>query len=521
MTHSSDDLDIPSTISRNAGVMMLGTLIYLVTRLFLPPYILKYLSLNEYGIWTYCFIIVGYLGMGIYGISNVYVRYIAVYNAHNQLEKINRLAATGVLFSLGLCLLCVPLLWFGLPYAIDVLKVTPDLKETAFWIIFGTSLLFLFDMIFAVFASTLQSLHKFTIERGFWTLSVLIEAGIILATLAAGWGLYGLLAAFGVRILLFVILCAIACKRLLPTFSIAPSHADRQDLHYFYNYGGVVQTTGILSIVNRSLERLLAGLTMGPSTAALYDIGEKFPTMATQIPSSINAVILPATSHLHAKERHHQLVEVYLKSSRWINIITGMMMGFMAPFAFFLITIWLGSDPKYAFAPIILVCFTIAYQMDVLTGPGSATYRGINRPFRELFYPLSQFLLVLGAFALLFSLYGASIWTINASVASMMVLSALIYIYRNNRFLEVPQWHYFKHVFLPGLLPYLIGGALYLLLAPLMIPYLKERWTLFYTFLGALTLYLLIAIPLYYFIFLDREERLFLKQRAKSFLFKG
>jgi len=518
---TTDDLDLPSTISRNAGVMMLGTFIYLVTRLFLPPYILKYLTLNEYGIWTYCFIVVGYLGMGIYGISNVYVRYIAVYNAHNQLEKINRLAATGVLFSLGLCLLCVPLLWFGLPYAIDALKVTSDLKKTAFWIIFGTSLIFLLDMVFAVFASTLQSLHKFTIERSFWTLSVLIEAAIILITLAAGWGLYGLLAAFGMRILLFIILCAIACKRLLPTFSIAPHHADRQDLHYFYNYGGVVQATGILSIVNRSLERLLSGLTMGPSAAALYDIGEKFPTMATQIPSSINAVILPATSHLHAKEQHQQLVDVYLRSSRWINIITGVMMGFMAPFAFFLITIWLGSDPQYALAPTILACFTIAYQMDVLTGPGSATYRGINRPFRELFYPLLQCVLVLGTFATLFYLYGPSIWIINVSVASMMVLSALIYIYRNNSFLQVSQRHYFKHVFLPGLLPYILGGALYLILEPLMLPYLKARWTLFYAFLGALALYLLIAIPFYYFALLDREERFFLKQRAKSFLFKG
>lgn len=434
MTIPSDEIDLPTTISRNASVAILANLIYLFTRLFIPPYILKYLNLSEYGIWTYCFIIIGYLGMGVYGIANVYVRYIAVYLAHKEMDKINRLAATGFIFAGTLCLLCLPLLWLTLPYIISLLNVSPDLQNTAFWIIFGASFIFLFDMTCSIFNSTLQSLHEFTIERTFWTISILAEVLVILITLWAGWGLYGLLAAFAVRIFLFIVLCAVACRHYLPLFSLHPKHVDKSYLHFFYNYGGVVQMTGVLSMINRSIERLLAGLTMGPSVSALYDIGEKFPVMAASIPSAINAVILPTTSHLHAKEQHEHLVSVYMRTSRWINIITGFMMGFMAPFAFFLITVWLGNHPQYALAPWILACFTIAYQMDVLTGPGSAIYRGINRPWRELFYSGLQLFLVLIAAAALFLLYGASIWTINAAVVSMMVLSALIYIFRNNIF---------------------------------------------------------------------------------------
>lgn len=520
MTTPIDELDLGTTISRNAGVSILANLIYLVTRLFLPPFILKYLTLNEYGIWTYCFIIVGYLGMGVYGIANVYVRYIAVYTAHKQPEKINRLAATGVLFAGSLCLFAIPLLWLGIPLLIPALNVAPELQTTAFWVIFGACLVFLIDMTFTVFNSTLQSLHRFTIERSFWTASILLEIVVIFATLASGWGLYGLLTAFAVRILFFILLCAYACKKLIPSFSIHPKHASKQDFPLFYNYGGVVQITGIVSFINRSIERLIAGLTMGPSAAALYDIGEKFPLMATSIPSSINAVILPTTSHLHAKEQHDKIVDVYVRSSRWINMISGLMMGFMAPFAAFLIAIWLGTNPQFALAPAILACFTIAYQMDVLTGPGSAIYRGINQPLQELFYPVLQLILVVSATALLFSLYGPSIWTLNAAVASMMVLSVLIYIYRNNQFLKVSHYRYFKEVMLPGLFPYFLGWGIYLAAAPLMTPLLQQRWTLFAYFLTALALYLAIALPLYYFLILDEVERSFLKQRAKSFLFK-
>lgn len=51
--------------------------------------------------------------------------------------------------------------------------------------------------------------------------------------------------------------------------------------------------------------------------------------------------------------------------------------------------------------------------------------------------------------------------------------------------------------------------------------HLDHRLTLFFYFLGALGIYLALAIPIYYLLILDREERDFLKQRAKSFLFKG
>lgn len=517
MTTPSDEIDLPTTISRNAGVTILANLIYLVSRLFLPPFILNHLTLNEYGIWTYCFIIVGYLGMGVYGIGNVYVRYIAVYTAQKETEKINRLVSTGVLFAAGLCLLCIPVLWFGLPYLIQALKVSENLQTTAFWVIFGTTLIFLLDMVLSVFSYTLQSLHKFTIERTFWTLAILAEVIVIFLTLWWGWGLYGLLAAFAFRIIFFILLCFGACKKLIPNFSISPIHADKQDLHLFYNYGGVVQTTGIISVINRSIERLVAGLSMGPATAALYDIGEKFPMMATSVPSAINTVILPTTSHLHAKEQHDQLVQVYLQSSRWINIITGLMMGFLAPFATVLIAVWLGPKPEYAWAPFILACFTIAYQMDVLTGPGSAIYRGINRPWRELFYALLQLGLVLAAIAILFTLYGASVWTLNLAVVSMMVLSALIYIFRNNNFLNVPQWRFAKKVLLPGIFPYFLGGVLAYFSLPWQYSLFNERWTLFYTLLGALAVYLVVALPLYYYLILAQEERSFL---SKFFLFK-
>jgi O-antigen/teichoic acid export membrane protein len=506
------------SLSWNATIAMLATLFYLFTRLFIPPVVLRFLTLNEYGIWTYCFIVMSTLGMGIFGVTNVYVRYIAAYLAKKNTEKINGLVSTGVVCVGSICLLCIPLIWTLLPSIIRLFNVQPDLQAIAVHVLFLTSLIFLFDLTLGVFTSTLQSLQRFPLEKTHWSIAVVVEAAVIIIALWAGLGLYSLVLAYLIRVLLNVSLNARACYRLIPGFSISLKHFDRQFLTLFYHFGGIVQLTGILSTINQALERIFAGLYLGPAAAALYDIGEKFPIMASSLPAAINYVILPATTHLHETDLHDKIAHVYVQSSRWISILTGLMMGFLAAFSVPLITAWLGTDPKYAWAPIILAVFTLPYHCNVVTGPASAIYRGINQPLRELFYCTIQFILVLFAASFLFRGWGASFWTINLAVASMMILSVILYIYRSNHFLKVPHGEYLKRVVLPGLFPYVIGGALALAIHPWFHAVQDLRWQTLGLLAVSLALYGLILLPLYYWGILDHKEKAMLRNTLGKLL---
>jgi hypothetical protein len=215
---------------------------------------------------------------------------------------------------------------------------------------------------------------------------------------------------------------------------------------------------------------------------------------------------------------HDKILEVYLHGSRWVNLITGMMMGFMAAFAFPLVTCWLGPDPKYAIAAAILAWFSIACQMDVMTGPGSAIYRSINRPSRELVYCSLQFFLVLAAAIIIFSLYGCTFLTINLAVVSMNIVSVLIYVYLCNRFFQVSQWTYLWKVLVPGLIPYLFGWVIYLGMRPSFQLSLASRWETFGLLLLGLTLYLLTTIPCLFYVFCDSEERAAIQKQIRETL---
>ncbi len=496
-------------LSRNVLFSMGANIFYLATRLIVPPFILHYVSLQEYGIWSYCFILIGYLGMSVIGLSSAYIRYGAIYASEGRIDAINRLITTGMMLVTLVTLILGPLAWIFIPRLFSLFHIPEELQKQAFFLFFGTTLIFLLDLICGAFSALLQGLQKFVVERSIWVFSFTVETMLIFLLLYAGAGLYGLLWAYLIRTLIAILCYAWACFRLLPGFSLWLSHFDLKILPLFLHFGGIVQVTGVISLINRSIEKVLAGLFLGPAATALYEVGEKFPMTAMNLPASMNMVFLPTASHLHSLQEHKKIARIYLQGGRWVNLLTGSIMGFMAPFAAPIILCWLGSDPKFASAVSILACFTIAYQMDVITGPVSAIYRAVNQPERELVYPLLQLVLVLIIAAGGIALFGASIPLINATVASMMVLSALIYLFLSNRFMQISQRHYLQTVLFPGLLPYLLGYFLFVVCESWFNG--LNRWEATALLAASFGFYSLLLGLLYYFLIFDKEERAYIK----------
>ena len=463
-------------VSRNIFSSIGAKLLYLVTRFFLPPIILAYISMEEYGIWAMCFILIGYLGMSAFGVSNVYIRYVAQYHARGEEQRIGDLLSTGVTLVSLIGVVALGLLWVGLPTLIEALSVSAELQGTAFVLIFGSAAIFVLELSWGAFAYVLTGLQRIVQQNQVWVGTFLLETLLVVVFLVAGFGVYGLLYAFAIRYLVAISVNVRLCFRNLPGLRLSLRRFNRADLALFYRYGGIVQLSGFLGMFLRSIEKLIAGLFINVQATGLFDVAQKFPVMATSIPSSMNAVFLPATSYMHTQERRGELLALYLKGARYINLVTGFMMGFMATFAAPLMVAWLGPNPELALAPLILACFTLPFQLNVLTGPASNIYRGMGIPARELIYPLSQLALVIILVGAGFLVFGIDVVVITVAVALAMILSALIYMAYTNRFLELDQGRFIRAALVPGLWPYLTGFALYLLASPWIDAVGDDRW---------------------------------------------
>jgi len=507
--------ELQHTLSRNVLVSILSNILYLATRLFIPPFILGYIPLAEYGLWSYCFVLISYFGMSVFGVTNVYVRYVAIYFANSDYRSINQLISTGLVAVTVLCALLLVPLWFILPYVIGLFTISQELYSKAFILFFSTVVVFMIDLTLGAFGYILQSLQKIVAERLIWTFSIIVETACIVIFLLMGFGVYGLLMAFFLRNLIAIGLFAIMAYRYLPTLSLSLKFFDLSKLALFYRFGGVVQLSGVLGVVNRSIEKVFAGLFISMEATGLYEVGVKFPITAMLIPSSATAVFLPTTAHLHAQKKTNEIRQIFISGSRFVTLITGIMMGFLFAFAAPLIACWLGPDPKYAVAATILTCFTVAYQMDVMTGPASAIYRSIGKPKKELLYGALQFVLVLAAAGVGFSIYGFTVIVINSAVVSMMMLSSMVYMSYSCVYLKVAQNLFWKQILLPGFLPYLLGIIFRWLMDAWLLDAGSSRWHLLFVLLIALSLYTLTSVLLIYRFVCSYEERAKLQQYLK------
>lgn len=458
---AADTSELKNTVSANVAVTVGSKLLYMATRLVTPPVILAYVTLPEYGLWATCFILISYVGMGAFGVSNVYIRYSAEFAARGETERINRLVSTGLTVLTGFGALVLAGVWLGLPAILRVFKVPAELHAIGRLLLVGTVAAFVLDMTLGAVAYVLTGLQRIALVNGIWVVAFLLETGLTLACLFAGLGIASLLWAFVARSVFSVAAHWFLLRRALPGFHVRFPAFDRDSFLLFARYGSVVQVSGLLGMVLRSIEKVIAGTFIGVDTTALFDLGEKFPMMGAQIPGSITGVLLPASYRLEGQNRRAEILKLYVKGGRYMNVVAGIMMGYMTAFAAPLLTGWMGTDPKFAPAVLILAVFPVAWQMNLLTGPCSAIFRTFGRPSQELVYPLVQGVLVAASVAAGFAAWGRTVPVVAVAVSASMVASALVYLAYANRQAGLAQREWARSVLLPGLTPYLVAGAVF------------------------------------------------------------
>jgi O-antigen/teichoic acid export membrane protein len=505
-----DNLKIGDSVSKNVAISIPSKVFYMATRVFLPPIILGSVTLEEYGIWACCFILISYFGATSFGLANVYIRHIADFEARGEYQRINHLLSTGLVLVACLGVLILTLLYQFLPLAISWFAIPEGLEGTAFWLFFGTMVAFVLDLSLGLFGYVLLGLQRFYEHTLIWVLSFLLEGILIVVFLQLGFGIFSLLAAFVIRYAFSITGHAISCRRLLPTLRLSPRYLDRDSLQIFFRYGSILQFSGLLATVIYSVEKIIAGFFLGVGAAGLFDLAQKFPVLGSQIPSSMSGVFMPAMARMHSLRRKEELKKLYFRGCRYMSILTGLLMAFIAAFPGPLLTAWLGTQDRFVEAPFIMVCFTLAFQLHVLTGPASALFKGVNRPTSELIYPLVQLGLIGLSIGVASLFWGISVKVIAVTVSFSMVLSALVYLTYTNMVFKVGLATYIRRVILPGLFPYSVA----LTLVCVSLPWREWANTgrpeavLFLTGCGGI--YAFAVLALIYRLILDRPERAYL-----------
>jgi O-antigen/teichoic acid export membrane protein len=434
---------------------------YLLSRLFIPPFVLARVGLSAYSLWSAVFLIVTYVGTASVGFSTAYVKYVAEFVGRGETHKANSVLSTGMVMCGVVCGAFFVSVGLGMPQVLWWFSVPASLQADARYLILSVVGVHLTDVIFSVFNSALTGCQKILEVQCIWVVDYLLEAVLIFYFVGTGRGLYGLADAFAISTIASIVLAVLVAWREIPWLRLSPRWFSRESLRLLVNFGGVLQFSAVLSNAIGTTQRAIAAPLIGLDALGLLDIGAKLPGMSGLISGAFVSAYLPAASYLHSgldgsAKRDEALRQLYLKGSRYMIFITAGMVGFMATAAAPILSVWVGR--LYPGTAYLMTIFAIQQHLRSLTGPGTSILRGIGRPWQDFAFTVPNGVLV--ALMIPLSRLVLDQWSVvglGSAMAAASIIASLGFVVHANGIFEVRWQQYFRAVIVPSLVPYVVG----------------------------------------------------------------
>lgn len=283
-------------ITTNSIVGMTANGFYLVSRLAITPFILHYVPLNQYGLWSLCFVILSYAGLSGFGINNAYIKYVAQYHAAGDYLRLNTLICTGLFIMCSICLVIFLGLYMTVPFFIAKFQVDPALQGLSRTLILGTAAIFLIDMGLGAFKAMLEGLQEIAMVRIIWLASTLLEVILICLLLYADFGVLSLLYALIVRYIVGLVCFIFMAKKRLKELQLRLVHVTRDAAAILLSYGSKVQILGFIGIFMTSFDRIVTTAIVGLEGTGRFEIGRKLPSLGASVSAASFDAFLPAAS---------------------------------------------------------------------------------------------------------------------------------------------------------------------------------------------------------------------------------
>lgn len=335
---------------------------------FLLPYVVAHIGNDRYGTLAMVAVLIGYLGLLDFGVSESFVKYIAEFHAQKDHEKINDLVNTGFVFYCIFALVTIPAVWWGKDHALGFFHIPEELHSDAAFVLSVGVTSFLVCNVFCSFVAVQSGLQRMDIANVVAIVSSLLNAAGTVFCLENGYGVKGLVVNNAFIMFFGVAANTIIAFRIFPELKFNPFLNSGQIFKKMFGFGSKLQVTKIAQLVHFKTDNLWLAYFVNIGTVVYYEIPANLAFRVREIPLLLLSAIIPAASELDARNETEILRELFLRSMKYLALmalpLTLVVILTADPF----ITLWLGVG--YRKSAITLQILMIGYCFNLLTGPG-------------------------------------------------------------------------------------------------------------------------------------------------------
>ncbi len=331
-------------MARNTVINLIGLIIPLGVGFLTIPFVIKILGTQRFGVLSLVWVVFGYFGLFDLGLGRAITKFAAEALGRGEVHKLPGFLWTTIIVQAvigGLAALAMILASPLLTH--HVLKIPPELlRETALTIgLVAVSLPIMF--ITSSFRGLLEAGQRFDYVN-----IVKVPTNILFYLLPVigallGYKLPGIVILLVLSRFLALLAWAGLCFKVFPQTARRPEW-HREHLGPLFSFSSWLALSSILATVTASLDRFVIGTVITLEAVAYYAAPYEAVSRVGVIPGSISMVIFPAFSTLDAHRSDEKTELLFLRSVKYVLMLTGPVFIFVAFMAKRILELWLGAE---------------------------------------------------------------------------------------------------------------------------------------------------------------------------------
>lgn len=364
-------MNLKKVVSGNALYMLVRVLLSAVITFSLYRFLLQNLGAERLGVWALIIATTSIGNIGSLGLGGGLVKFIAAYEARNDVARMNALLHTAVI-SIAVVMCGVATVLYLFRESILTTVIPARLVPLAMSV-FPLALLGLWvGMVAMTYQSFLEGRQQFAITSTVVTIGIVVHA-LCAFTLVPTNGLHGVVIANVISSAIVLVGMMLAVRLSSIDVKVLPRRWSSREFKQAFAYGASFQVIAIATMLFDPITKFLMGRFGSISGLGYYEMASRLVLVIRQLLISMNSVIVPAVSNV-AELSIHRVHSMYRRNLDTILIVSSVLLLAPAALAPLVSEVWLGqSQELFIFSTIAL---SLGWFINTLSGPSYFFFLG-------------------------------------------------------------------------------------------------------------------------------------------------
>jgi O-antigen/teichoic acid export membrane protein len=357
-----------TTIAKVLRSSAISTVVSTLAALFVLPRVLHGIDVNRYGEWATLAAVLAIGQLAEAGVGTDIARRVATAHGEGDSQGARRAVREGTTVLVGIAAL---LEGVGVAAARPVVNlvfttVSPGQRGQLSLLLVGVVTLLAAGLVGSGYFGILAGLQRSDYANWSGTAAVIVGAGVTVGGIALGLGIWALLLADAVQLLVIWAGQLVGMRRVVPDMRFGLTRLSPAAVLGFIAMPAMIVVASAGSLFDSQIDKLVLTHNVGPRASAMFQIGAQLALSARGVALIPLVVLLAGTAELYRSSpgRLRRLESLAGRSAQAIAAVTaGGFLVFSSPF----LRTWLG--PGYAGAALSLRFLAIAALVNVWSAP--------------------------------------------------------------------------------------------------------------------------------------------------------